>query len=143
MKHQIRGTLGETPLLTEKDRPALLSMIDRMQANLTAAIVQRVSEGAAPLFARGYRINELRIIGFGPEITVEPKTKRWAIRLWWRRRLLQFQLCTLPQFHEYGNIEADDYDTRRLITQLKIFETYEGDHPLLPTREQVIYERRI
>ena len=133
--------VGPQRLLTEKDRPALDKLIDKLQADLTAAIVQRVSEGASQQFARGYRTDELQILGFGPEITVEPRRKLGAVLLWWRRRLLQFQIATIPKFRDYGNIEAEERDTRRLITQLKIFETHE--RPNEDAKGVVTYERRI
>ena len=132
---------GPQPLLSEKDRTGLDQLIDAMQANLTAAIVKNVSEGAEPLFKRGYRINELHILGFGNEITVEPRTPRRGITLWWRRILLSLQIYSLPSFRQYGEIEADERDTHRLITQLKIFETYE--RPAETEKGVRTYERRI
>lgn len=120
---------GPQPLLSDRDRPYVEALVSKLESNLTAAIVKAVSEGAEPLFRRGYRLNELKILGYGPEITVEPKAEVWRITLWWRRVLLKLQIRTIPAFQKYGEMEADDYDTQRLITQLKIFENYPGVYP--------------
>lgn len=131
---------GPRPLLPEAARSSVDKMIDKLQANLTAAIVKAVYEGAQPLFRRGYRINELQILGFGPEITVEPIKEYRRLTLLWRRILLALRLRSRPSFQQYGQITALDCDTRRLIKQLKIFETCES-----PEAEKGVWrnERRI
>jgi len=109
-------------LLTEDDRPALQRVIDRLEAGLTAAIIDNVVEGVGRLVRRGYRIHELAIHGFGTEISVEPTREVSAIWLWWRRILLACRLAELPAICEYGQIPISDPDTYRLVRELKIFD---------------------
>lgn len=109
-------------LLTEKDRPALNKVLDQLEGQLVQAITENVTEGATPLFRRGYRLYEVQILGFGEEITVEPLKGLSRIHLWWRRVLLRCRLAEQPTFRQYGQIPCEERDTQRLIDGLKIFE---------------------
>jgi hypothetical protein len=114
---------GPLPLFGEKDRAALDHLIDGLERNLRSHIVTRVIEGAYPLIRRGYAANELQILGFGPEITIEPIREFMAIRLWWRRIMMRLHLSANPRVQDYAQMQCDDYDTQRLIKGLKLFES--------------------
>jgi len=114
---------GPSPLLTERDRPALERLIDRLQADITREITTRIPQLADPLFEAGYRADELQIEGFGNEIEVLPKLPPKAcmpVRLWWRRVLIRLHLKH-PPLRDYRNIDCDDHDTARLIKGLNLF----------------------
>lgn len=114
-------------LLTEKDRPAINSMIDKLEERIVQTIIEKVCAGATPLFRRGYRPNEVAILGFGPEITVVPIKGLRPIHLWWRRILLHCCLAKEPTFRQYEEIPTCDPETRRLIKELHIFESVKGE----------------
>lgn len=113
---------GPTPLLSEKDRPALDQLIASLESDLTREIRTRITAGADELFDRGYYAGELIVHGFGSEIQVHPSLdgKRSRFRLWIRRRLMSVHLMALP-LRDYNSIECSDHDTERLKRGLKIF----------------------